>query len=71
MAEFRLTAREVFPKGAGQRRPLTPPPSFPTDDLTEKQPARCPKCQLDLSQCMGYVCGNPKCPIQIQVTCGV
>lgn len=35
---------------------------------------RCPKCQIELSQAMGYVCSSPDCPCGLgspySTTCG-
>lgn len=41
-----------------------PPPYFPPQGKVT-----CPKCGLDWSGIMGYVCSSSDCPMQMVVTC--
>lgn len=42
-------------------------PGIPYNGL----PDTCPKCGINLTKVMGYVCHSPNCPTFPQVTCGV
>ena len=45
--------------------PTTLPPTVPT--WSDK--VYCPKCGMDWSGVMGYVCNDMKCPTQTKITC--
>jgi len=62
--------KDGFAKGLEEGKKLSQPqigwpstsPSFSAD--------RCPKCGINISGVMGYVCHSPGCPTFPQVTCG-
>jgi hypothetical protein len=47
----------------------TEPVPFPLPYFPPQGKVTCPKCGLDWSGAMGYVCSSSDCPMQMNVTC--
>lgn len=47
----------------------TPFPTMPPTVPNWPNKVYCPKCGMDLSGVMGFVCSDPKCPTQMKITC--
>lgn len=51
-------------------QPIQPPPYNPwPGGIMPVLPRKCPRCGLDLSGAMAYVCNDQQCPTFARVTC--